>query len=325
MRSRSVFVGERKRESVGFVAMAVAAAVVSRSEFGILSALRGSSVAAKQDGGGSSLASIWSASAPLGVPFVAGRGAFVPQELTVSQQQHRRGPVTAQGSIVAVASLVQDGEETEQTEPVVVVHIDQHSDPDSTIVELSFGDRLGALLDTTKALKNLGLNVVKAQVTTEEGLAKNRFFITRSDNGNKVVNPELLEAIRLTIIGNLLKYHPESSEQLYMGETFGVTAPKVKLDVDIATKIGVKQVNPKVSVLSVETADRPGLLMEIINVISDISIMVESAEVNTEGLVAKDQFYVSYGGAALSKSLEQVLTNCLRYHIRKAETEVDSY
>jgi hypothetical protein len=31
-----------------------------------------------------------------------------------------------------------------------VVLIDQDSDPDATIVQLSFGDRLGALLDTVK-------------------------------------------------------------------------------------------------------------------------------------------------------------------------------
>jgi hypothetical protein len=32
--------------------------------------------------------------------------------------------------------------------PVPVVMIDQDSDRDATIVQLSFGDRLGALLDT---------------------------------------------------------------------------------------------------------------------------------------------------------------------------------
>lgn len=303
--------------------MAMAAAVASLVDFGIFPAARCSSFASKQDGGVSSMAAMRS-SAAVGAPFVAGKATFAPQEFILAQ--HRRGLTTAQASIIAVASLVQDGEGTETAEPVPVVSIDQHTDPDATIVELSFGDRLGALLDTTKALKNLGLNVVRAQVTTgEDSVAQNKFYITRADNGNKVENPELLEAIRLTIINNLLKYHPESSEQLYMGETFGVAAPKVKIDIDVATKISVTKVNEQQSVLSVETADRPGLLLDMIKVITDISVMVESAEINTEGLVAKDQFYVSYGGAALSKSLEQVLTNCLRYHIRKGDSEEDSY
>lgn len=32
--------------------------------------------------------------------------------------------------------------------PMPIVHIDQDSDPEATIVQLSFGDRLGALIDT---------------------------------------------------------------------------------------------------------------------------------------------------------------------------------
>lgn len=84
-----------------------------------------------------------------------------------------------------------------------------------------------------------------------------------SDTGRKVEDPELLEAIRLTIINNMLQYHPvflckylflgltcplieisckicslfkflkfsefvvqESSEQLAMGVAFGITPPK---------------------------------------------------------------------------------------------------
>jgi hypothetical protein len=37
---------------------------------------------------------------------------------------------------------------SDEAVPVPVVMIDQESDRDSTIVQLSFGDRLGALLDT---------------------------------------------------------------------------------------------------------------------------------------------------------------------------------
>ena len=88
--------------------------------------------------------------------------------------------------------------------------------------------------------------------------------------------------------------------------------------------------------LHIETADRPGLLLEIIQIITDVNVDVESAEIDTEvlslslsfsvsvsllcallsclinlssvfqGLVAKDKFHVSYRGAALSPSLSQV-------------------
>ncbi|KAE8702625.1 ACT domain-containing protein DS12 [Hibiscus syriacus] len=209
--------------------------------------------------------------------------------------------------------------------PMPIVLIDQESDSEATVVQLSFGDRLGALIDTMRALKDLGLDVSKGTVVTEGPVKQTKLFITRSDNGRKVEDPDMLEGIRLTIINNLLKYHPESSELLAMGEAFGVKAPEKKLDVDIATRILIEEDGPKRSLLSLETADRPGLLVEIIKIIADVSIDVESAEIDTEGLVAKDKFHVSYRGAALNSSLSQVLVNCLRYYLRRPETDIDSY
>ncbi|EOY19253.1 ACT domain-containing protein isoform 2, partial [Theobroma cacao] len=200
--------------------------------------------------------------------------------------------------------------------PMPIVLIDQDSDSEATIVQLSFGDRLGALIDTMRALKDLRLDVAKGTVLTEGSVTQTKFFITRLDTGRKVEDPDMLERIRLTIINNLLKYHPESSEQLAMGEAFGVKAPEKKLDIDIATRIYVKEDGPKRSLLCIETADRPGLLVEIIKIITDVNIDVESAEIDTEGLVAKDKFHVSYRGAALNSSLSQVLVNCLRYYLR---------
>ncbi|KAK4772108.1 hypothetical protein SAY86_013883 [Trapa natans] len=209
--------------------------------------------------------------------------------------------------------------------PMPVVLIDQDSNSDATIVQLSFGDRLGALIDTMNALKELGLDVSKGTVTTEGPVKQTKFFITRLDTGRKVDDPEMLERIRLTIINNLLKYHPESSSQLAMGEVFGIQAPEKKLDVDIATHVHVKEDGPKRSMLHIETADRPGLLVEIIKIIADVNVDVESAEIDTEGLVAKDKFHVSYRGAALNNSISQVLVNSLRYYLRRPETDMDSY
>jgi UTP:GlnB (protein PII) uridylyltransferase len=98
----------------------------------------------------------------------------------------------------------------------------------------------------------------------------------------------------------------------------------VQLDLDVATHISITR-DGRRSLLSVETADRPGLLLEILKVICDISIYVESAEIDTEGLVAKDKFYVTYHGDHLSPSMEEVLTNALRYYLRRPDTEEDSY
>lgn len=232
------------------------------------------------------------------------------------QQQQRR--------VVVVAAAMATDSATD-SKPIVL--IDQDSDADATIVEISFGDRLGALLDTIKALKDLGLNVIRGVVTSEgANMRRKKFLVTRSDNNKKVESPELLEAIRLTIINNLLQYHPESSEYLAMaGAGFGGSSPpQQEIDVDVATHITVSRDGDR-SLLCVETADRPGLLLEILKVISDISIYVESAEIDTEGLVAKDRFHVTYHGDPLSSSMEEVLTNSLRYYLRRPDTEEDSY
>lgn len=222
------------------------------------------------------------------------------------------------------APLVEKGG-IESDVPVPKVAIDQDSDLNATVVEITFGDRLGALIDTMEALRDLGLNVVKARVNLDSSGKHNTFSITRADTGRKVDDPELLEAIRLTIINNLLKYHPESSIQLAMGEAFGIIPPKEKVDVDIATHIYIYDDGPKRSLLYIETADRPGLLVEIVKQLLDISISVESGEFDTEGLLAKAKFHVSYRGATLIKPMQEVVANSLRYYLRIPATEESSF
>ncbi|GAA0164167.1 hypothetical protein LIER_19867 [Lithospermum erythrorhizon] len=209
--------------------------------------------------------------------------------------------------------------------PTPTVIIDQDADPDATVVEITFGDRLGALLDTMNALKNLGLNVVKANVYLDSSGKHTRFAITKASTGRKVDDPELLEAIRLTIINNLLEYHPESSARLAMGSTFGVMEPAEQVDVDIATHVHVYEDSPDRSLLVVEAADRPGLLVDLVKIITDVNIAVESGEYDTVGLLAKAKFHVNYKGKALRKPLQQVIENSLRYYLRRPTTEDSSF
>ncbi|KAJ8559999.1 hypothetical protein K7X08_004057 [Anisodus acutangulus] len=226
----------------------------------------------------------------------------------------------------SAATAVEGGSSQDTTAiPTPKVIIDLDSDPDATVVEVTFGDRLGALLDTMNALKNLGLNVVKANVCLDSSGKHNTFVITKASTGRKVDDPELLEAIRLTIINNMMEYHPESSSRFAMGEAFGAFQPYQKIDVDIATHIHVYDDGPERSLLCVETADRPGLIVDLVKIITDININVESGEFDTEGLLAKAKFHVSYKGKALIKPLQQVLANSLRYFLRRPTTEDASF
>ncbi|WJX74990.1 ACT domain-containing protein acr11 [Trifolium repens] len=223
-------------------------------------------------------------------------------------------------------SNVEDGNQgVADTVPTPIVIIDQDSDPDATVVEITFGDRLGALLDTMNALKNLGLNVVKANVYLDSSGKHNKFSITKADTGRKVDDPELLEAIRLTILNNMITYHPESSAQLALGAAFGLLPPKEQVDVDIATHLTISDDGIDRSLLYVETADRPGLLVDLVKSITDINVAVESGEFDTEGLLAKAKFHVNYKGKAIIKPLQQVLVNSLRYFLTRPSTEESSF
>ncbi|CAI5495041.1 unnamed protein product [Closterium sp. Naga37s-1] len=61
------------------------------------------------------------------------------------------------------------------------------------------------------------------------------------------------------------------------------------------------------SSLRVEAADRPGLLMVIVDVLTGMSVSMTSAEIDTEGVVAKDVFMVSYHGGPLD---DEMITSC---------------
>lgn len=67
------------------------------------------------------------------------------------------------------------------------------------------------------ALRNLKLNISRAKLRQKAGKQRNRFYITDKRTSDKVVKSARLEEIRLTILQNLLKYHPESVDELAWG------------------------------------------------------------------------------------------------------------
>lgn len=259
--------------------------------------------------------------------FIGGSHGFPHKRFFILRHTRLSSPVAASNPQGSSATALEGGMQDSEcdTIPTPIVIIDQDSDPSATIVEITFGDRLGGLIDTMNALKTLGLNVVKANVFLDSSGKHNKFAITRADTGRKIDDPELLEAIRLTIINNMIEYHPESSAQLAMGAAFGIVPPNNQVDVDIATHVHVYDDGPDRSLLYVEAADRPGLLVDLVKIITDINISVESGEFDTEGLLAKAKFHVSYRDKAISKPLQLVLANSLRYFLRRPTTEESSF
>ncbi|KAK8944843.1 hypothetical protein KSP39_PZI007989 [Platanthera zijinensis] len=89
-----------------------------------------------------------------------------------------------------------------------------------------------------------------------------------------------------------------------MGVALGVEPPKEQIDVDIVTHVNIYADGPERSLLVMETAERPGLLIDLVNTITDINVTIQSGEFDTEGLLAKAKFHVSYKDEAFRKPLE---------------------
>ncbi len=113
----------------------------------------------------------------------------------------------------------------------------------------------------------------------------------------------MIEEIRLTILNNLLQYHPESAEELAWGpkvskpSSFDSTSPLGLANRQhvVDTFIDVSENSAGTfTVINLRTTDRPGLLVDIVRVLKDINVNVVSAEVDTEGKNAVDTFYVTY-------------------------------
>lgn len=95
----------------------------------------------------------------------------------------------------------------------------------------------------------------------------------------------------------------------------------------IETSIDIKQSeNNRHTVLRVITRDRPGLLVDMVHILKDVSVNVLSAEIDTIGEEADDTLLITYHGEPLSSSMEMLVKNALQYYLSLADVaKVESY
>ncbi|GFR48132.1 hypothetical protein Agub_g9966 [Astrephomene gubernaculifera] len=205
------------------------------------------------------------------------------------------------------------------TGPMPSVKIDNVRDPFATVLTVEFGEKTGELLDAITALKNLGLNIRRAKVNT----AGTTFFITDADTSEKIVKSARLEDIRMTVLNSLVANFPEVGEALSAGSKALDSEPNKVLGTRrrvVQTTIDVTEAaNGSCSVLKIVTRDRPGLLVDIVRVLKDINLNVVSAEIDTEGGQARDEFFLTYHGEPLSAPMVLLVTNALQYYLSLAE------
>ncbi|CAI7815904.1 unnamed protein product [Closterium sp. NIES-54] len=140
------------------------------------------------------------------------------------------------------------------------------------------------------------------------------------------------ESSRTKLSRTLRAHHPESGTQLAMGltcdsppctvsegRTGGGTGEGGGWGVAGGWgTVGGKPMMGGVSEPSVGVADRPGLLMVIVDVLTGMFVSVTSAEIDTEGVVAKDVFTVSYHGGPLDVEMITLTLNALNYTLSRA-------
>lgn len=181
------------------------------------------------------------------------------------------------------------------------------------------------------SLKNLGLNIRRAKLKSGDAGTggEHKFFITDARTSEKVVKSAKIEEIRLTILNNMLEFHPESGEQLAWGsavarsevrDTSDPTRPLGRRKRSIVTQIETRDGEVYTEIL-VNTLDRPGLLTDIVRVLKDISLNVVSAEVDTIGRNAVDTFNVTYHGEPLPGPMKQLAVNALQYYLAQGEID----
>jgi len=221
------------------------------------------------------------------------------------------------------------------TEGMPTVKIDNTSDPLATVVTIEFADVLGELLDTMAALKDLGLNIKKMSMdcTSEEAEVcslEKVFYVTDAKTSEKVVASAQLQEMKDTIMACMMEFHPEAKEKVSKADVSvgGVVAklgPKVDVSIPTSIKIRAGARNVR-SVMDLVTADRPGLLVNVVKVLKDISVNVVSAEVDTIGPMAHDVFFLTYKGEALEPPMEELVRNSLLYYLAGDDTpNVESY
>lgn len=133
----------------------------------------------------------------------------------------------------------------------------------------------------------------------------------------------------MIILQNLLLFHPESAEELNWGtpsrrsrsDTHSPLGARSNRAIETIVTVDDGEEDDQHSRLSIKTADRPGLLVEIVKVLKDINVNVISAEVDTEGKQVVDRFFVTYHGEPLNPSMVQLVTNALQYYLSLNDVE----
>jgi [protein-PII] uridylyltransferase len=165
------------------------------------------------------------------------------------------------------------------------MNIFMHEDGKRGCCEIfTFGpDRDGLFAETTALLDQMAINILGARIdTTSEHLVINSYFVLEEDGSNIPVErrQEILLALD-EMLNDHLTPPPAITRRM----------PRQLKSFVRETSIGIEQdVSHCVTVVTVVTHDRPGLLSLIGEVFAALQLRLWTARISTEGAIARDRF-----------------------------------
>lgn len=232
-------------------------------------------------------------------------------------KQHSERPEVAEflGSMPAAYSLAFSAEEIREHEQIVArrrgrpVHVERwRARPDvTTVICVVAEDRAGLLALICRALVELRLEVVSAQVFSRQTASGNDeavdFFWIRARDGQaarSATPKELTELERR--IGELLAARvPDAApagSRPAPAQLDPIPAPRVFFDSSYL---------PNKWVLVVESRDFPGLLLTITHALHRLGVEILASDVTTQGWLARDRFLLGAPDGA-ARGAERALT-----------------
>jgi len=145
----------------------------------------------------------------------------------------------------------------------------------------------GLFARIASAIDQLGLNIVDAQLmTTEKQIYLDTFKVLENDGQNPDPQYRISEIIkRLSTVITI----PDSLQKDYKREP-----SRVQKSFAITTEVNFEQMPGKqITIMNINTTDRPGLLARIARAFIDCDIRIHNAKISTAGEKATDTFFIT--------------------------------
>lgn len=197
--------------------------------------------------------------------------------------------------------------DTAQTPPKINARINQREEAEIFIYSQE-SEQLFATIATT--LEQLGLNIADAKINiTDDNYTISSFKVLESDGSSPT------EEYRMSEITDKLKSRlVDSTDKIPLSSRSLSRAHK---NFSVETEIRFEQlVGNDITVLTITSGDRPGLLASIAQAFTECAILIHHAKIATAGEKALDSFYItdkSHNPLLDDQSLEKLKSTLLDY------------